>query len=147
MHDDSMRLWRESPVFKAVCRAEMDELRNSTPSVQAGIIATADGFDVADVCVNDTYSPARLSAMASSMMALAGAVAREVEYPNCESLIVESSGGKTIMMSLPGTDGRLVLLVIADNSASFGMLLMHARQCAHRIQKRLNLTTDGAAES
>lgn len=142
MHDDSLRVWRESPVFKAVCRAEMDELRASTPSVQAAIIATADGFDVADVCSDKRYSPARLSAMASSMMALAGAVAKEADYPDCGSLIVESSGGKTIMMSLPGTDGRLVLLVIADNSTPFGMLLMNGRQCAHRIQKRLNLTSD-----
>lgn len=96
------------------------------------VVATVDGIEVAALNPKREYRPAQLAAMASSLLAVAGAAGREVGHAACDRLIVESSTGKLLMKPV-GANSGLVLCMALPADVLLGKALWAADEIARSI--------------
>ena len=108
------------------------ELRSGTAGVVSATVSTADGLAVAST-LSDRHEVDKLSAMSSSIAALATALTREASRGEPERVILESARGHIVSMKVPATDVGLVLTVVSDDSAVLGKLLWSCRNTSERI--------------
>ena len=64
--------------------------------VQAAVLATVDGFEIASHSRKPSLSAETLAAMSSSLTAISSAVASEVSVKGCDRLLLESESGKIV---------------------------------------------------
>ncbi len=67
--------------------------------LQLALLATPDGFEIACLRNRSDLQANRLSAMASSLMAMARAVGREIQSPQCKRLTFEAEGSTVVFQS------------------------------------------------
>ena len=103
-----------------------------TVDLSAAVIATVDGIQVASLSVKPGLRPDQLAAMASSLLAVAGAAGREVGHSACDRLFIESRNG-TLLIKPLGPEGDLVLCL----AMSPGSVLAKALWSADEIGKAL----------
>jgi len=120
-------------------REELELLAATNGNILAAQVCTSDGFEVASTRRTDE-SHRRLAAMVSSMQALGAAVVEESDLGSYRNLIVEGSEGRCLMMAIPGTDGDMLLTVIASAQLVFGILLVLCRNSCQAISARLSTT-------
>ena len=108
------------------------ELQRETPGVLSATLASADGLTVAST-LPDSQDADKLSAMSGSLSALAGAMTREAGHGTPERLILESSQGHIVTMSVPAASGDLVLTVVTNQSSLLGKLLWSCRSTADLV--------------
>ena len=108
------------------------ELQRETPGVLSATLASADGLTVASTLSNN-HEADKLSAMSSSLSALAGAMTREAGHRVPERLILEPTTAPTVTMGVPTASGDLVLTVITNQSSLPGMLLWSCRSDADLV--------------
>ncbi len=120
----------------AICQKQIDALVEQHAEIGGALVSTGDGFDVA-ARIKEPLSAAKLSAMASSMMALAEAVSAESAIGECNDMIIDASGGRVFFMGIPNTNRSLLLTVLCDNEMSMGQVLWAARNCRAEIASRL----------
>jgi predicted regulator of Ras-like GTPase activity (Roadblock/LC7/MglB family) len=73
---------------------EFQILISQLGDVQAAVLATIDGFEIASHCPNPAFNADNLAAMASSLTSIARAVVREVSFSDAGRLMIESTNGK-----------------------------------------------------
>ena len=100
------------------------------------MVCTSDGFELAGT-LPAQLSPATLSAMASSQLALGDALCREVGLASCRDLVVDAANGKVLLMEVPGTERGLVLAAIGNTRHTLGQVLYACKQTANEIGKRV----------
>lgn len=100
-------------------RKMLKDLASRNPGILGAQVCTSDGFEVASV-QRDEESHRRLAAMVSSIHALGSAMVQETELGTCLNLIIEATGGKCLMMAIPGTDESLLLTAVASPTILFG---------------------------
>lgn len=101
-------------------------LTREHPGVLAAQVCTSDGFVVAQARSNEEAGR-RLAAMVSSLHALGVAMVEDLRLGTYSHLSVEASLGKCMLVALPGTDGRLLLAAVADESMLWGQFLSVCR--------------------
>jgi predicted regulator of Ras-like GTPase activity (Roadblock/LC7/MglB family) len=101
-------------------------LTREHPGVLAAQVCTSDGFVVAQAQSNEEAGR-RLAAMVSSLHALGVAMVEDLRLGTYSHLSVEASLGKCMLVALPGTDGRLLLAAVADESMLWGQFLSVCR--------------------
>jgi uncharacterized protein len=84
---------------------------------------------------------ARLAAMTSSLVALAGAISREANAGECRDLVIDGGTGRVLMMDVPQVDGKLLLTVLCAPTGTLGQVLWAARHCRRDIGARLASAT------
>lgn len=100
--------------------------------VVAVVIATSDGFDVANV-VSRGVDAARVAAMASSISAIGAVVVQEGRLTECSHVTVGAPNGFVHVVSVPRTDVQLVINVIADDQALLGQVAYTAAEQARKL--------------
>jgi predicted regulator of Ras-like GTPase activity (Roadblock/LC7/MglB family) len=118
---------------KAICERGLTDLVQAATGVDTALIATPDGFEVAYMARVPTVDPARLAAMSSAMLALGGAMARELAFKTCTQVVMEASGGFLLVSALPCTRAELVLSALAPTTSTLGMAMVALRTCAKAI--------------
>jgi predicted regulator of Ras-like GTPase activity (Roadblock/LC7/MglB family) len=104
--------------------------------VRAAVLASVDGFALAQVAGKDR-SGERLAAMTSAMLALAGAVGRELQLGQLQVLMLEAQKGKVLMLSLETRDTTLLLMAACDQRSVIGNVLWSARECGQKVLTEL----------
>lgn len=102
--------------------------------VQAAMITTADGFEIATFRAGKSVS-AKMAAMGSSIQALAQALAREANLDEMKNTVIEAKGGTVLVMAVNESRPRLTLAVVTNSSAILGQLIWSARECCAAIGK------------
>lgn len=120
----------------AICQFQLDALVEKAPQVRGALVSTVDGFDVA-ANVRKPLSPARLSAMASSLLALGEAVSSESDTGICKDIVIDASDGRVLIMDVPFAAQKLLLTVLSDSAATLGQILWAARDCRNEIIRQL----------
>jgi len=115
----------------AAYRGHLEALLDTLPDATTAVLARTDGFELASV-TRSTISPSRLSAVASSMLALGQASLRETRLGTSDNLLIEGSAGKLLLMSV---SGERVLAIVAGESTVSGKLLWAARACAAELAR------------
>ena len=103
-------------VVPASVAAQVQEILNSVivrvDDVQSALVSTPDGFAVATYGVGAGSDPARIAAMASSMMAMARSVASELGHSGSRRLIFETDTGIAIFQNVPSAFPCILCLVL-----------------------------------
>lgn len=114
----------------------LQEFTGSVDGVRAAVVASVDGFALAQVATQQT-SGERLAAMTSAMLALASAVGRELALGTMDVLMLEASEGKVLMQSIQLPRGSLLLMAACGQRSVIGHVLWSARECGRKIQAEL----------
>ncbi|MGN0859252.1 MAG: roadblock/LC7 domain-containing protein [Stenotrophomonas sp.] len=121
---------------KVVVGALLQQYASSVDGVRAVVLSSVDGFALADVAGNDNRGQ-RLAAMTSAMLALAGAVGKELEMGGLQVLMLEALNGKVLMLSLSAGNDTLLLMAACDQRSVIGNVLWSARECGQRVVETL----------
>lgn len=116
--------------YVGICEEALRKLMNDVPSITAAVVATADGFEVASAQAEGRMSATRLSALASSLLALGQAALRELSMAGSGSVLIENAMGKIMLVDVRREHLPVVLCVVADEMAMTGKVLWAAKQCA-----------------
>lgn len=114
----------------------LQEFSDSVDGVRTAVIASVDGFALAQSS-GHTASGERLAAMTSAMLALAGAVGRELSLGQLQVLMLEASDGKVLMLSIQMERGSLLLMAACDQRSVIGNVLWSARECGRKVLAEL----------
>ncbi len=121
------------PKLKSAALAAVEMAMLEIKGAKAAVVSTEDGFDVASHCQN-TGDIARLSAMASSMAALANIAGQESEVGTCASVLIEASQGHIAMVQARRADVSLVLSVVMGGDAITGQALYFSKKAASALE-------------
>lgn len=116
--------------YIALCSAALARLMADVPSIKAAVVATADGFEVTSAQTDGQLAASRLSALASSLLALGQAALRELAMNGSGSILIENEMGKIMLIDVRRNQIPVVLCVVADGGAITGKVLWAAKQCA-----------------
>lgn len=105
--------------------------------IRASVVASVDGFVLARAG-GAAGGGERLAAMTSSMLGLAGAVNRELALGDLEALMLDSSDGKVLMLSLPCARQPLLMMAACSQRSVMGNVLWSAKECGRKILAELD---------
>ena len=120
------------PAIVRCCQDEINHLMAIEKNISGVLVCSTDGFEVASQ-LKPHQSVAKLSAMASSTLALGHAITSEILLGQCKDVIVDSSDGKVLLMSIERHDSALLLVAIADSTETLGQVLWRVKACAAAI--------------
>jgi predicted regulator of Ras-like GTPase activity (Roadblock/LC7/MglB family) len=125
------------PEAKSACCNALYELKaHLSGLVSAGVVGP-DGFEIAAIS-SRPLEISKLAALSSTLVAVAEAFTLESGEKPCRELILESDGGRTLLLGIPVRNANYSLFVIAGLGVTLGLVLSRARQCAAKIQSILN---------
>lgn len=110
-------------------RVALAGLRDVCSSLVYATFLTDDGFEI--VSAPGGRDDSRLASMASSIQALADAVARELQIGSSEFVIIASDSGHVIQRRVPGEP--IVLAALFDDDETLGMALSLSRVTAEKM--------------
>ncbi len=125
---------------RALCQKHLDSLIDAYPEISGALVSSIDGFEIA-ARLRPSLSPATLSAMTSSQLALGEAICGETAMGACLNVVIEAENGRLLMLDIPNRRRKLLLTVLCGDDASLGSVLWPVRRCAQEIGKRI----DGAS--
>lgn len=91
----------------------------SQNGVATVVMTTLDGQEIAIYDPGQKFSAVRLSAMTSSLVAIARSVGREVDFDGCDRLMLETPAGKIIFRPV-GPEYPYLLCVVVNRDAILG---------------------------
>jgi len=119
-------------------RAALRELKDVCRSLVYATLLTDDGFEIVSLPA-DGRDDSRLASMASSIQALADAVARELRIGDSEFVIIASDSGHIIQRRVPGEP--IVLAALFDDDETLGKALSISRLTTEKMSAHLAATT------
>lgn len=122
----------------------LQQLRADSHGILSATLASADGLTVASTLAN-AQDADKLSAMAGSISALAGALTREVGHIDAERLILETASGRVLTMSVPLPAGAMVLAVVTNQGSLLGKLLWHCKDAVDKLVRAAEAPAAAAA--
>jgi predicted regulator of Ras-like GTPase activity (Roadblock/LC7/MglB family) len=125
-------------VETTIYQTHIDALMTLQPEISGVLISTVDGFEIASRLAPDK-SAAKLSAMTSSLLALAEAMCSETGGGACHDLVIDAESGRVLLMELPHRTQKLVLAVLCSNKITLGQVLWAVRNCREHLARRLNM--------
>lgn len=120
--------------LQAGAQTELEQFARETVGVQAAVLVTADGFELASYRAGKVVS-AKVAAMGSSIQALAKALAKEAGVSEMRNTLIEAEGGTVLVMAVPDSKPKLTLAVVTSNSAITGHLMWSARNCCAAVSR------------
>jgi predicted regulator of Ras-like GTPase activity (Roadblock/LC7/MglB family) len=127
-----------SKVEATFCERELGELVRSSAGVEIALIASGDGFEVACATRGRTLDAARVSGLASSILALCRAVARELDLKTSRWSVMEADAGLVLLFVMPCQRADLILAAVASKETTLGLCLVDVRRCAEEVARRLD---------
>lgn len=103
--------------------------------VHRAILLSEDGFEVASWQRQGAQPMQSLAAMASSLMAMAAAVGREIDFRNCKRLTFEADGG-TVTLQTIQADFPCILCLVLGSDAVLGRSLWAGAEVAQMMGER-----------
>lgn len=119
--------------MKLKAQAVVDDVVKVVKGVQAVVIATDDGFEVA-ARVENMGQISRLSAMSSSLAALGVLAGSESRLGGCEVVMVKADLGMLIVLPIYHSQGGLIMSIVATSEAIAGQVLYFSQQAAATLQ-------------
>lgn len=122
---------------RALCQKHLDALLDAYPEISGALVSSIDGFEIAGR-LRPSLSPATLSAMTSSQLALGEAICGEAAIGACLNVVIEADQGRVLMLDIPNRRRKLLLTVLCGDNAPLGSVLWPVRRCAQEIGKRID---------
>ncbi len=113
----------------AYCKTLLSDFCSRTDGVQSATFATFDGVTVASTIDGKTEGD-KISAMSSSISALAAALTREVKHPEPDRVLLESEHGRIVFIKVPA---GIVFTAVTDHTTVLGTLLWNCRSTTEKL--------------
>ena len=113
--------------------AQYEALFEAVPGLYGVLFVTADG-DPVSARLGNGMERERLSAMSSSLVALAETMATAANQSQCEYAIVQNSDGYVVSLRI---GKHLLLSAFARKDTNLGMLLSSCRNTAETVSAKL----------
>lgn len=123
--------------IRKIAQSEADRIMEDVEGVQAAVLSTVDGFDIAS-SIRPGFDASRIAALASSIAAIGDVVAKEAHLGLSKSVTVDTVSGVAMIFSVRRRDVGIVIIVVADKRALFG-------QIAYRMAATARLLADDPA--
>jgi uncharacterized protein len=117
---------------KIVAQREVELMMNDIDGVQAVVVATIDGFEIASVIRSSLLAP-RISALASSIAAIGEVVSTEAKLGTARSVTVDTTSGAAMIYTIRHSEMTYVLIAIADSRALIGQIAYRTAAAARAI--------------
>ena len=114
-------------------RKALDQLARPVEGLQAALLTTPDGFEIASLNLRTDLKANRVAAMASSLMAMARAVGREVQFTGCKRLTFETDSGVVIFQAIEA-GFPCILCLILDRKAMLGRAIWAASEITQAME-------------
>ena len=121
-----------APPDRALCTQALDRLLSSSDGISAAMLALRDGRPFVERCAGSVDS-GKFAAMTSSLVALGHSVLRELDAGPLDHVLIEGGTGKLVVANIPGSNGLLLLAVLATPEARLGLVLGHAKTCVQAV--------------
>ncbi|MFJ2988688.1 roadblock/LC7 domain-containing protein [Collimonas sp. NPDC087041] len=116
-----------------------DQIELPLNGITTAVITTLDGQDVAIYDPKQEFSAVRLSAMTSSLVAIARSVGKEVGFSGCDRLMLETPTGRIIFRSLDSKYPYL-LCVVTNQDANLGHTVWVVDKIAKNFVQQLDIS-------
>jgi len=120
------------PDRQAHYRGALQALIERVPTLHGAVLSRSDGFEVASTTRGD-IAVSRLSALSSSMLALAQASLRELNLEGGGTVLIEGQTGKLLLTEVPLPAQPPLVLAVVGGEVMTGTLLWAARECAQAL--------------
>jgi predicted regulator of Ras-like GTPase activity (Roadblock/LC7/MglB family) len=114
---------------------QIDLSRNSISTV---VMTTLDGQEIAIYDPGQKFSVVRLSAMTSSLVAIARSVGKEVNLDGCDRLMLETPAGKIIFRPI-GSKYPYLLCIVVNPDAILGHTIWTVDKIVSNFIQQLDL--------
>jgi predicted regulator of Ras-like GTPase activity (Roadblock/LC7/MglB family) len=136
---------REPPQVQRVelghhCLQALREVVNQTRGVTRGVIATADGFEIASVWPEGEHV-GKISAMAASLFALGTTIGAQAHLKWCQSVVVECDDGKLVIRALNVAGQSLLIGLVAASNATLGSVIYATRYLSDALAEAVQRET------
>ncbi|THU04500.1 hypothetical protein E9531_03680 [Lampropedia puyangensis] len=116
----------------ALAQQEAQRLLDEILEVQAVVVASVDGFDVASA-IRSNMDAGRIAAMASSIAAISSVVSHEAQLGRSRSVTIDTESGFAVVRSVYRTDVELIINVIANEGVLIGEVAYRTTQFARQL--------------
>ena len=114
-------------------RKALDQIAKPVDGLQAALLTTPDGFEIASLSLRTDLHAKRVAAMASSLMAMARAVGREVQFTGCKRLTFETDTGVVIFQAIEA-EFPCILCLILDSKVVLGRAIWAASEITQAME-------------
>lgn len=112
-------------------------LMTNVSDINAALISTADGFEVASKYKNNANTD-KLCALSSSLSAIGNMATEEVEIgKQYQHVMIESDDGFMIVMDIPYIHYPMILCIVASKKAMLARVFQQARSIANTLTTKL----------
>lgn len=132
---NAMQHREPSEAFKKAVKVPISEILLDVSGVQAVLLATTDGFEVANAAYRKDLDNAKLAAVSSSILAMVQAFIGEIRLKGCQSMILDAENGKAFIYNVACKNHPMVMVVLANSDVLVGQLLHAMRQCVGHLQQ------------
>jgi predicted regulator of Ras-like GTPase activity (Roadblock/LC7/MglB family) len=105
-----------SPALVQAAQQALEAHATTISGLQIALLATPDGFEIACLRNRSELQAGRLSAMASSLMAMARAVGKEIQSPACKRLTFEAQGSTVVFQAIDASQPCILCLVLGTEA-------------------------------
>lgn len=130
------------PAVLGEINAALARLLAEQAPAQALLLASVDGRELASASRGQT-DRAKLAAVASTLMSMAGTACRELGGGAPDECLVTHPDGLACLIRC-GPGGRFVLLVASDRGWNIGMLVSQARRLLPQLDQQLERLVERA---
>jgi predicted regulator of Ras-like GTPase activity (Roadblock/LC7/MglB family) len=120
--------------IQQLAQSELDELMQALGGLSAGVIASADGFEVA-AQAKPGVEVSKLAAMACSISALGAMVGQESAIGHYQNVVVEADAGYVLILDIPHPLYPMILNLVAARNEVLGQVLYLAKRAVARVSK------------
>jgi predicted regulator of Ras-like GTPase activity (Roadblock/LC7/MglB family) len=121
------------PPVKSAIEKECQRLINELDGIICVVIASTDGFDVGSA-VKTSLDPAKIAAMASSIIAIGSVVSQEATLGNSKSVMVNTEDGLAYMTYIHVMEETFILNIIANHSALLAQVIYQCSETSKRLK-------------
>lgn len=119
-------------LVRLVAQQQAELIVQEIEGVQAVVVATIDGFEIASEIRSALQAP-RISALASSIAAIGEVVSSEAQLGSVRSVTVDTGAGAAMIHTIRQGAESYVLIVIADSRALIGQIAYRTAAAARAI--------------
>ncbi len=121
------------PDFVAYCQQAVEKYARTYRGVDAVVLATTAGFQIASFASSGLYNRDKLAALASSLFKVGESTIAEACLKNCQSLLLDADNGKVLVSSIRHTEHPVVLLIKVNEKATLGNLIYSAKKLNQQV--------------
>jgi predicted regulator of Ras-like GTPase activity (Roadblock/LC7/MglB family) len=117
----------------AYAESELKQILSDVPYVDALMLCSTDGFELAFVHKRNSYNTSKLAAVSSSILAMVQAFLSEINLHGCQSITLDAVNGKAVLTTAPHHQYPLIIVTLAGNDVLLGQLLYTIKKASANI--------------